>query len=333
MKPRYRLYRRGASGRYYAQDRITNKQESLGTSDKAEAVRLLNAKNESAYHPAFNIHLARTYLSAADPTVATRTWKDVMDALVRSKVGKDPSTAARYERGLKQPALETFRDLPVLQTQPEHILAAIQKGTVSTNNYLRRLHSFAHQMGWLPWPVLPVKQWPRMKFKDKRGVTLEEHQRIVTSEKDPERKAFLQLLWHVGASQIDCASLVAENIDWHKKTISYRRRKNGMPAVLRFGDEVAGILRTLPNSGPLFPNWCKLRSEERAAKFYSKCKGLGIAGISLHSYRYAWAERAKSIGYPERYAQEALGHSSTAVHRAYAKHANVELPPLEEYGR
>ena len=54
MKPRYRLYRRGASGRYYAQDGTTNKQESLGTSDKAEAVRLLNAKIESAYHPAFN---------------------------------------------------------------------------------------------------------------------------------------------------------------------------------------------------------------------------------------------------------------------------------------
>ncbi|MBL9170275.1 MAG: hypothetical protein JNN07_21245, partial [Verrucomicrobiales bacterium] len=122
MKPTYRLYRRGASGRYYAQDRTTNKQESLGTSDKAEAVRLLNAKNESAYHPGFNIHLARTYLSAADPTVATRTWQVVMDALVSSKAGNDPSTAARYERGLKQAALDTFRDLPVLQTQPEHIL-------------------------------------------------------------------------------------------------------------------------------------------------------------------------------------------------------------------
>lgn len=228
MKPRYRLYRRGASGRYYAQDRTTNNQESLGTSNKAEAVRLLNAKNESAHHPAFNIHLAKTYLSAADPTVATRTWRYVMDALVGSKAGKDPSTAARYERGLKQPALETFRDLAVLQTQPEHILAAIQKGTVSTSNYLRRLHGFAHQMGWLPWPVLPVKQWPRMKFKEKRGVTLDEHQRLVVSEKDPERKAFFQLLWHVGASQIDCASLVAEDIDWSKRTISYRRRKNGM---------------------------------------------------------------------------------------------------------
>ena len=54
-------------------------------------------------------------------------------------------------------------------------------------------------------------------------------------------------------------------------------------------------------------------------------------GVSLHSYRYAWAERAKTSGYPERFAQEALGHKSKAVHRAYAKMARVELPPLEEY--
>ena len=39
----------------------------------------------------------------------------------------------------------------------------------------------------------------------------------------------------------------------------------------------------------------------------------------------------KTVGYPERYAQEALGHKSKAVHRAYAKKARVELPSLESY--
>jgi integrase len=60
---------------------------------------------------------------------------------------------------------------------------------------------------------------------------------------------------------------------------------------------------------------------------------LGIKGVSLHSYRYAWAERAKKAGYPERFAQEALGHNSKAVHRAYARKAQVELPSLGEYER
>jgi len=46
---------------------------------------------------------------------------------------------------------------------------------------------------------------------------------------------------------------------------------------------------------------------------------------------YAWAERAKLCGYPERFAQEALGHNSKAVHRAYAKRALMKLPSLQEY--
>ena len=333
MKQKYRLYRRGASGRYYAQDRITKRQESLGTCEKTEATRLLNAKNESEYQPAFNAHMARTYLAAGDPTVGKRTWKQVMEALIRSKAGQAPVTRARYEQAFRQAALDCVRNLPLLETRPEHILAAIQEGTVSTNSYLRRLHSFALQLGWIPWPVLAVKRWPKMIYKEKRGLTWEEHQRLVRSEKDPERKAFLELLWHVGASQIDCASLISENVDWRKKTISYRRRKNGRPAVLRFGDEVAAILRKLPDGGSLFPKWSGLTSAERASRFHDRCKSLKTSGISLHSYRYARAERAKEAGYPERYAQEALGHSSAAVHRAYARQAHVELPPLEEYER
>ena len=39
----------------------------------------------------------------------------------------------------------------------------------------------------------------------------------------------------------------------------------------------------------------------------------------------------KMAGYPERFAQEALGHNSKAVHRAYAKRALMKIPSLEDY--
>ena len=55
--------------------------------------------------------------------------------------------------------------------------------------------------------------------------------------------------------------------------------------------------------------------------------------MSLHSYRYAWAERAKTAGYPERYAQVNIGQNSKAVHRAYSRNAPVEMPALSEYER
>jgi len=106
-----------------------------------------------------------------------------------------------------------------------------------------------------------------------------------------------------------------------------------LASVIRFGDELEELLRSLPTTGPLFPRHRQLREAHRATEFARACRRLKIKGITLHSYRYAWAERAKTCGYPERFAQEALGHRSKAVHRAYAKNAQVVIPTLESYER
>ena len=87
----------------------------------------------------------------------------------------------------------------------------------------------------------------------------------------------------------------------------------------------------LSAEGVLLPHLSRVRAGDRATEFRSRCRQLGITGVTLHSYRYAWAERAKIVGYPERFAQEALGHNSKAVHRAYAKRALMKIPSLEEY--
>ena len=115
--------------------------------------------------------------------------------------------------------------------------------------------------------------------------------------------------------------------------VSFARKKTGSIALMRFDEEMGAILRSLPTSGPLFPYMRSVRSGDRATEFKQRCDGLGIRGVSLLSYRYAWAERAKKAGYPERFAQEALGHNSKTIHRAYARKAQVELPPLSEYER
>jgi len=73
-----------------------------------------------------------------------------------------------------------------------------------------------------------------------------------------------------------------------------------------------------------------VRAGNRATEFRQRCDGLEISGVSLHSYRYAWAERALKCGYPELFAQQALGHNSKAVHHAYSKHAEVTVPSLDD---
>jgi integrase len=327
MKNRYRVFRRGW-GTFYCEDLTTKKQTTLKTRDKDEAYRIVAARNETEESPAFSLHLARVYWKAGDPAAAKRTWQNVMDEIPKLKQGE---TRLRWLTAVKDKAFDSIRNRIVLETQAEDFLKVLEDGCVSTNLHLRRIHNFAMDMNWLPWPVLPKKRWPAIKFGEKRAITCKEHQAIVERERNPERKAFYQLAWHLGASQSDIAFLEAENIDRENRVISFARMKTGSVAIMRYDKDVEEILRSLPVFGPLFPYLRSVRASDRATEFKQRCKGLGIKGVTLHSYRYAWAERAKCAGYPERFAQEALGHNSKAVHRAYARNARVELPSLAEY--
>jgi integrase len=329
MKNRYRVFRRGW-GTYYCEDLVTKQQTTLKTRDKDEAFRLVAAKNETEEAPAFSLHLARVYWKAGDPAAAKRTWQHVMDEIPKLKKG---DTKIRWLTAIKDKAMDSIRKTILLETQAEHFLKVLENGCISTNVYLRRIHNFALDMSWLPWPVLPKNRWPAVRFKEKRAIVWKEHQAIVEREQNPERKAFYKLAWNLGAAQSDIAFLEAENVDWRNNVISFARKKTGSVAVMRFDNEVAEVLRDLPGSGPLFPYLRGVRAADRATEFKQRCKGLAIKGVTLHSYRYAWAERAKTAGYPERFAQEALGHNSKAVHRAYARKAKVELPSLAEYER
>jgi integrase len=328
MKRRYILYRRKRGGMFYIEDTETRKQESTGTRNRAEATSLLNASNESVRQPQLNLHLAKVYLAGTDSGVSTRTWQNALDAIIETKSGP---TQDRWRRAANEKALDTIRHRVIIETQAEHLLTCLKAGTVSTNVHLRKLHNFCLSMNWLPWPLIPKRLWPEVTFQPKRAITIEEHQLIIEREKNLERRSFYELCWHLGGSQTDIASLKAEDIDWRNQTIAYMRQKTGSLAMIHFGPDIEAILRRLPMTGPLFPYLQTVRCGDRATEFKQRCAGLGITGVSLHSYRYAWAERAKQCGYPERFAQEALGHNSKAVHRVYARRAQVRLPSLESY--
>ena len=69
----------------------------------------------------------------------------------------------------------------------------------------------------------------------------------------------------------------------------------------------------MPAHGPLFPKISQLDAKDRAGEFRRRCRLWEIQDVTLHSYRYAWAERAEACGYPERFSQQALGHASKAA--------------------
>jgi integrase len=328
MKQRFILFQR--SGIFYCEDTTTGKQTSLRTRDRADAQRLLHVKNEAVHQSGMNLQIAQVYLQHGDPALATRTWQQVMAQIVATKTG---TTQRRWQSAIKDKALDALRQRRLIETTAEHFLAVLRAGTVATNVYLRRIHHYAVTLHWLPWPVLPKRNWPAIQYGDKRAITLAEHQRIMAREPNPMRRAYYELLWHLGGAQTDIAKLTAADIDWQRNTIAYCRCKTGNLSLIAFGPEVANLLKTLPTTGYLFPKLAAVSEGHRATAFSRRLKTLGIIGISLHSYRYAWAERAKAAGYPERFAMQALGHSSKAVHRAYAKQAHFALPALENYGQ
>jgi len=313
---------------FYAFDNVTRKQQSLQTRNKHDAMRLLHARNEAERQPGINLQIARAYLLASDPSIASRTWGQVMAEVARTKNG---NTRLRWERAMRQSPFDLIRNLTLIESRPEHFLKVLGTGTISTNIFLRRLHNFALDLGWLPVPLIPRRRWPRIQFDDKRAITWEEHQKILAGERNAELRDYYELLWHLGASQTDLASLHADNIDWTNQTISYTRRKTGSHPIIRFGATAARILQVRPEKGCLFPMISRWSESDRGSIFSRRCKRVGVRGVSLHSYRYAWAERARTCGFPERFAQEALGHGSKAVARAYAKKAQVLVPCLEEY--
>ena len=228
-------------------DTETGNRSSLGVSSEDDALQIVEAQNQARHQPILNLQIAKAYLAGTDTAITTRTWQQAIEALINTK---HDANRMRWQRVLKDPALTPLWSRVVIETPGELLLKIRQVGTISTNVFLRRLHNFCVDMNWLPWPLIPRRQWPTVRFKEKRAITSDEHARIVAREQNPERRAFYELAWYLGASQSDLACLDSENVDWEQRVISFARKKTGSVALLRFGAEVGRILRGLTTKRP-----------------------------------------------------------------------------------
>ena len=326
MKTKYTMFRRGEM--FYMQDSTTGKQTSLHTKDETEAKSLLEARNAAQRQPVLNLHLARAYLTASDPAFVERTWQVVMEQM--QSRGKD-SSRERYASVFKSHSFDGIRNKKLMETTADDFFAVFKKNQVSINEFLKRLHNFAVHLGWIAIPIVAPYLWPKYEPKDRRGITQAEHESVLQKEKNAEWKLYLELLWETGAAQSDAVNFKAEDIDWQSRTISYFRMKTGSLAQFTISKKLETVLGHLPTTGALFPKLSTFTANDRASRFRRRCHKADVSGVTLHCYRYAWAERAKVVGMPERFAQAALGHNSKAIHRAYAKKAIIVAPSLEEY--
>ena len=129
---RYRLIYRGCRDAYYCLDTHTHKRESLGINDAGEAQRLVDARNEAVRHVSMNLQIAQVYLQHSDPTLATRTWQNVMDAMGPLKTGP---TQSRWISAMRDKAFDLIRDRKLIETTSEHFVQVLTAGTISTNMF------------------------------------------------------------------------------------------------------------------------------------------------------------------------------------------------------
>ena len=106
MKSKFILFRRAVV--FYSED-TTGKQHSLRTKDEAEALTLLHSKNEAHRQPVLNLQIARTYLTATDPEVASRTWQTAMDELTKTK---SDTTRIRFPVFLTRRVFDAYVTVP-----------------------------------------------------------------------------------------------------------------------------------------------------------------------------------------------------------------------------
>jgi integrase len=337
MQPKFRLYRRSSrsNGTYYAQDCATGARESLNTKIRAEAEKLLQAKNDAYAQPTLSRELAKVYVQAQDPQFGERSWSDVARLIDGAYEGK---TKDRFQKFMRSAPLRGLMNRRLVATCSGDFLEvfAHPKAGVSTNVQLRILHNRALDLEWVLRPVLSKRAWPKIKYGDRRGITQTQHEAVLAVTPNQEYRLYFELLWQTGGSQTDIANLSAEDIDWRKRRLYYARQKlkaRGQGnACLVIGTALEEILRQLPAEGPLFPHLRTLQESRRSNYFWTKRVKAGLPDeIVLHSYRYGWAERAQTAGMPEREAMAHLGHGSKAVHREYARSADRVTMPLEWY--
>jgi hypothetical protein len=147
-------------------------------------------------------------------------------------------------------------------------------------------------------------------------------------EKKPNGNCFWNCFGKPARRRATPPNFTAEDIDWQSRTITYFGMKTGSLAQFTISKALETVCSHLPTTGALFPNLSTFTANDRASRFPPPLPRAGVSGVTLHSYRYAWAERAKVVGMPERFAQAALGHNSKAIHRAYAKKRKSSCHPL-----
>ena len=147
---------------------------------------------------------------------------------------------------------------------------------------------------------------------------------------------WLIFMWFTGASNTDAANMKAGNVKWDEDVLEYKRGKWIKPkdhapvrVAIAKGGKFEKLLKSLPKTGNLFPDLSQIRKANRSRIFAKIIETLGIPKVTIHGYRFAFAERAKKGGMSAEDRMANLGHANYEMTSHYDKNAKVVPESIE----
>ena len=196
----------------------------------------------------------------------------------------------RYHQGQGRPHPQTLPHRPqrtayrlieakvLVETQAADFLEVLRAGTVSTNvsSAVFRITPWT----WIGCPSgsCPSGCFPKVAYKDQRGISRDEHQQILEREGNPERRDFYELCWYFGGSpDSDIASLQAGDLDYKRRGFSYERLKTSSLSGCRIGSKAWKVILRRPRQAPLFPYLINIREGHRSTGIQTALRGVAAS--------------------------------------------------------
>ena len=106
--------------------------------------------------------------------------------------------------------------MPILETHSTQLLKVLERRHGRHQRFFAPDSQFCHGYELAALADSAKRQWPKVRFKEKRAIRLEEHRRHRKGD-EPGTPGLLRVLLALGRGQSDMASLTAEDVDWQTK--------------------------------------------------------------------------------------------------------------------
>ncbi len=156
---------------------------------------------------------------------------------------------------------------------------------------------------------------PRIAQKPREFWTVEECERIVSAETDPEYRCFFALMAFAGLRRTEAQKIRAEDVAGGKLRVTGKRGKySSLPVGKRLARHLGEYAeRSGIREGVLFPRLSKIRADNRHLAATAERAGLSPEGAHFHRFRHSFASNLLVRGASIKAVQLLMRHENVTL--------------------